>query len=153
MSRDPATPAELDIVEALIDRWLDVQLADNPVVAAVERDPGARRWFVRLTGEEKATFSVWLTLDQRTLRYETFLMPAAEENHGRLYEHLLRRNTSLYGVALAIGAENAIFLVGQLDVRHVVDDELDRVLGSLYAHTEQFFAPAMRLGYETKFSG
>lgn len=153
MSRDPATPAELDVVEALIERWLDAQLSENPVVAAVDRDPATHRWFVRLTGEEKATFSVWFTLDQRTLRYETFLMPAAEENHGRLYEHLLRRNTSLYGVALAIGAEDAIFLVGQLDVRHVDEDELDRVLGSLYAHTEQFFGPAMRIGYATKFSG
>lgn len=152
MSPDPATPAELDRVEARIDHWVDQQLADNPMVAAVDRDGVARRWFIRLTGEEKATFSVWLTLDQRTLHYETFLMPAAEENHGRLYEHLLRRNASLYGVALAIGAEDAIFLVGQLDVRHVDEDELDRVLGSLYAHTEQFFGPAMRLGYETKFS-
>jgi hypothetical protein len=150
---DPATAAELDRIEVLIDRWLERQLADNDVVAAVDRDPQARRWFVRMAGDEKDTFSVWLTLDQRTLHYETFLMPAPEENHGRLYEHLLRRNSSLYGVSLAIGAEDAIFLVGQLDVRHLDDDELDRVLGTLYAHTEQFFRPAMRLGYESKFRG
>jgi hypothetical protein len=149
----PAGPDELDRVEALIDRWLDEQLAVNPVVAAVDRDRGQRRWFVRLAGEQKATFSVWFTLDQRTLHYETFLMPAAEENHGALYEHLLRRNTKLYGAALAIGAEDGIFLVGQLDVRHVDEDELDRILGSLYAYTEQFFRPAMRLGYQSKFAG
>jgi hypothetical protein len=153
MAPDPAQPDELDRVESCIERWLDEQLADNPVVAAVDRDPGLRRWFVRLTGEQKATFSIWLTLDQRTLRYETFLMPAAEENHERLYEHLLRRNTKLYGAALAIGAEDGVFLVGQLDVRHVDDDELDRILGSLYAYTEQFFRPALRIGYESKFRG
>ena len=34
----------------------------NPVVAAVDRDePGERRWFVRLPGEEKDTFTIWFT--------------------------------------------------------------------------------------------
>lgn len=153
MTAEPVPAHELERVAALIDRWLDEQLAANPVVAAVDRDPDIRRWYVRFTGEQKATFSIWLTLDQRTLRYETFLMPAPEENHGQLYEHLLRRNAKLHGAALAIGAEDGIFLVGGLDVRFVDDDELDRIVGTLYASTEQFFRPAMRIGYASKFRG
>jgi hypothetical protein len=153
LSSKPSTPAQLDAIGELIDRWLDAQLADNPTVAAVDRDPSIRRWYVRLTGEQKATFTVWFTLRERTLHYETYLMPAPEENLEATFEHLLRRNLKLYGAALTIGEENGIFLVGQLDVRWIDEPELDRILGSLFAYTEQFFRPAMRLGFESQFRG
>lgn len=145
----------LAALEARIDSWLAAQLAENPVVAAVERDTesGERRWFVRVRGEQKDVFTIWLHLDQRTLHYETYVMPAPEENHAAFYEHLLRRNRKLYGAAFAVGEENAIFLVGQMANEAVTDDELDRVLGSLYAWVEQFFRPAMRIGYASRFKG
>lgn len=151
----PASDEELDELEALIDRWLAVQLEENPTVQAVERDEesGERRWFVRVTGEEKSVFSVWFHLRQRTLHFETYVMPAPIENEARFYEHLLRRNLRLHGMAFAIGAEDAIFLVGQLPVRWVNEAELDRVLGSVYAYVEQCFRPAMRLGYGSRFKG
>lgn len=153
MAIPPATPAELDRHEALVDTWLAGELAGNPTVAAVDRgEPGERRWFVRVRGEEKDTFTIWLTLRQRTLHYETYVMPAPEENHERFYEHLLARNLKLYGAAFAIGAEDAVFLVGQLPLSALDPDELDRVLGSLYAYVEQFFRPALRIGYASRFN-
>ena len=137
---------------ARIESWMQRQLDDNPAVAAVERDPTeVRRWFVRLLGEEKDVFSVWFTLGQRTLRYETYVMPAPEENHAELYEHLLRRNVGLYGATFAIGEEDAVFLVGQLPLHALDDDELDRILGTMYEYTERFFRPALRIGYASRF--
>jgi hypothetical protein len=148
----PAAPVELDALQARIDAWLEVQLAENPTVAAIDRDEsGKRRWFVRLRGEQKDTFTIWFTLDQRTLHYETYVMPAPEENHERFFEHLLRRNLKLFGAAFAIGEEDAIFLVGQLPNSAVDDDELDRILGSMYAYVEQFFRPALRIGFASRF--
>jgi hypothetical protein len=146
---------ELDALEARIEAWLDRQRDENPVVAAVERDveSGERRWFVRVHGEQKDVFSIWFHLRQRTLHYETYVMPAPEENHARFFEHLLRRNLKLYGAAFAIGDEDAVFLVGQLSNDCVDDDELDRILGSLYLWVEQFFRPAMRIGYASRFKG
>ena len=89
--------------------------AANPVIAAVDRgEPGERRWYVRMRGEEKDITTVWLTLGQRTLRYETYVMPAPEENHAELYEHLLRRNDRLVGAHFSIGVEDAVFLRGEL---------------------------------------
>ena len=151
----PCSPDELDAIEARIDAWLAQQLIENPIVAAVDRDreSGERRWFVRVTGEEKDVFTVWLHLRQRTLHYETYVMPAPEENHAAFFEHLLRRNLKLYGGAFAVGDEDAIFLVGQLDDRAITDEELDRVLGSLYAWVEQCFRPALRIGFASRFSG
>ncbi len=153
MAATPASPDELDRLEGEIDAWLERELAENPTVAAVDRDESdERRWFVRLVGEEKSTFTIWFTLRQRTLHYETYVMPAPEENHEQFYEHLLRRNLKLFGAAFTIGAEDAVFLVGQLPVTAIDEDELDRILGSLYAYVEQFFRPALRIGYASHFS-
>jgi len=146
---------DLDVIEARIDEWLAVQLAENPTVEAVERDTetGDRRWFVRVLGEEKSVYSVWFHLQQRSLHFETYVMPAPEENAEQLYAHLLRRNVKLHEMAFAIGAEDAVFLMGQLPVERISDDELDRVLGSVYAYVELCFRPAMRIGYASKFKG
>jgi hypothetical protein len=143
---------ELDELAARIGEWAERQLLDNPTVGAVDRDPGIRRWYVRVKGEQKDTFTIWFTLRQRTLHYETYVMPAPEENHEQFYEHLLRRNLKLYGAAFAIGEEDAVFLAGQFPNDAVDDDELDRILGSLYAWVEQFFRPALRIGFASRFS-
>ena len=154
MAQAPATPEQLDQIQATIDGWLEEQLAENPTVAAVDRDEsGERRWFVRLSGEQKDTFTIWFHLRQRTLHYETYVMPAPEENQGQLYEYLLRHNPSLYGAAFGIGHEDAIFLVGQLGNDAIDDDELDRVLGSLYMWVERYFQPALRIAFASRFAG
>lgn len=152
MPDEPSSPVELDRLSALVDRWLATQHADNPTVAAVDHgEPGERRWYVRLAGEEKSTFTIWFTLGQRTLHYETYVLPAPEENHAAFYEQLLRRNLKLFGAAFAIGQEDAVFLVGQLPNAALDEGELDRILGSMYAYVEQFFRPALRLGFASRF--
>lgn len=152
MVKPAASPAELDAVEIVIDTWLAGELADNPTVAAVDRgEPGQRRWYVRLRGEQKDTFTIWFTLRQRTLHYESYVMPAPEENDERFYEHLLQRNLKLFGASFAIGEEHAVFLVGQLPVSAIDPDELDRILGSMYTYVEQFFRPALRIGFAARF--
>ena len=146
--RSPASAAELDRVETLIDGWLATELAFNPAVDAVDRgEDDERRWYVRLHGEEKSTFTVWFTLRQRTLHYEVYFLPAPVENEAAFYGYLLGRNRSMYGAAFAIGEEDAVYLVGQLDVAAVSSLELDRIVGSLYAYIERAFPAALRLGF------
>jgi hypothetical protein len=152
VTTEPLDDVELDALAVRIDDWLERQLAENPIIAAVDRgEPGERRWYVRVRGEQKDTFTIWFTLRQRTLHYETYVMPAPEENHERFYEHLLRRNLRLFGAAFAIGEEDAVFLVGQFPNQALDDDELDRILGSMYAWVEQFFRPALQIGYASRF--
>ena len=148
-----SSPEELAEIAATIDRWLGAQLQENPIVAAVDRDedPDVFRWFVRVTGEEKDVFSIWFHLRQRTLHYETYVMPAPEENLAEFYEYLMRRNTALMGAAFGIGEEDAVFLAGSLPNSAVDHDELDRILGSLYVWTERFFRPALRIGFASRF--
>ena len=154
MELPPASVEELDELEVCIDRWFAAEAEANPAIDAVERGPaGERRWYVRIHGDEKDVWTVWFTLGQRTLRFETYLLPAPEGNEARFYEHLLRRNRGLTGMALEIGDEDAVFLAGSLPVAHVDDAALDRILGSMYAYVERIFRPALRIGFESKMRG
>lgn len=149
----PASSAELDAIEADIDSWLLNELDENPVMVAVDRgEPGERRWFVRLRGEEKDYITVWFRLAQRSLHFETYVMPAPEENEALFYAHLLRRNLSIHGMSFAIGAENAVYLVGQLPIECFDVGQLDQVLGSTYQYVEQFFRPALRIGFASRMA-
>jgi hypothetical protein len=153
MGTDAASDAELDELETAIDGWLAAELAENPVLLAVDRADGdLRRWYVRLAGEQKDYTTIWLTVSQRTLKYETYVMPAPEENQAQLYEHLLRRNLGFNGAAFAIGDEDAIYLRGQLPVGVVDREELDRIIGSLYAYVERCFRPALQIGFASRFA-
>jgi hypothetical protein len=148
-----ASSEQLDELGGLIHRWAAGAHETNDLVLAVDQLPADRRWFVRLKGEEKQVTTIWLHLRERTLHVETQFMPAPEENREILFEYLLKLNDKLYGVRFAIGQEDAVYLVGQLPWSAVDEDELDRIVGSAYAYTEQYFRPAMRLGYAGKFRG
>ncbi|MDZ7679334.1 MAG: YbjN domain-containing protein [Acidimicrobiales bacterium] len=149
----PPSPETLAAVAATIDAWAESERNENPVVVAVERgEPGEGRWYIRVLGEEKDTFAIWLTLRQRMLHYETYVMPAPEENQGALFEHLLVRNDKIVGAAFCIGIEEAVFLKGAIPVHTVDHAALDHILGLLYATVEQCFRPALRIGFASRFS-
>jgi hypothetical protein len=145
--------ASLESLEAQITNWLLTMKARNDVIVAVDRgEPGEHRWYVRMRGEEKEFTTIWITLGQRTLKYETYVMPAPEENAEQLYEHLLRRNESLVGAHFSIGIEDAIFLRGELPLRLVEEEELDRVIGTVYATVERIFPVIIRIGFASRFA-
>lgn len=135
----------------MIDAWARRQLDDNPAVSAVDHDPEQGRWYVRLVGEEKSVITVWLSLGQRTLRSETYMMPAPETNIEATYEYLLRRNAGLAGMHFALGPEDAVYLVGRYELERLDDDELDRILGAAYAWCDDTFPIAMAIGYAGRY--
>lgn len=143
----------LAIIERQMDEWLAAFRAANPTVEAVDRGDGDElRWYVRLAGEAKEHTTIWLTLGQRTLRYEAYVMPAPLDNVAEVYESALRRNGKLVGAHFAIGVEDALFLRGELPLAALSEPELDRILGSLYAYIEQAFPSLIRLGYARHFA-
>lgn len=155
---DYSDTAGLSVLARQIDEWLAELASGSSQIAAVERGTaddtpsGEPRWYVRMLGEEKDFTTVWLTLGQRTLRYETYVMPAPEENAAELYEHLLRRNERLVGAHFSIGLEDAVFLRGELVNSAVSFDEVDRALGTLYATVEQCFRALLRIGFASRFA-
>ena len=149
----PPSPAQRAAALGVLTSWLDRLVDAHPAVAAVVSDEETDddRWFVRVLGESKDVYSVWFTLGQRTLAHESYVMPAPEERSDEFYEHLLVRNHTLRDVAFSVGPEAAVFLRGQLDLRDLTPEALDRILGSYYATIERCFLPALRIGFASRF--
>ena len=148
-------PPTLDAIEMEISQWLAGFAAENPAFEAIDRGEASEpepRWYVRLRGEEKEHITIWLTLGQRTLRYEAYVLPAPQENVAAVYEMALRRNDKLVGAHFAIGVEDALFLRGEIPLAWLTEPELDRIIGSLYTYTEQAFPGLIRLAFASKFS-
>lgn len=143
----------LNSLDRQISHWLQNLREKNEVIVAVDRgEMHEHRWYVRMRGEEKEFTTVWITLNQRTLKYETYVMPAPEENAELLYENLLRRNESLVGCHFSIGDEDAIFLRGELTNSMVTEEEVDRVVGTLYSTVENVFPTIIRIGFASRFA-
>lgn len=143
---------DLDLLELNITSWLaSIKERYDVIVAVDQGEPGEHRWYVRMRGDEKEFTTVWLHLGQRTLKYETYVMPAPEENAQMLFENLLRRNETLVGAHFSIGVEDAVFLRGELPIRLIDEEELDRIIGTLYAYVEQIFPTIIRIGFASRF--
>ncbi len=137
-----------------IDRWLAQYLACNDAMLAVDHGgpddcgAGERRWYIRLGGEQKEFTTVWLTLGQRTLRYETYVLPWPPQHGPEIFELVLRRNEQLVGCHYSVGIEDAIFLRGEVAAVGVTEAELDRVIGTLFAEVERTFPTLVRMAFE-----
>ena len=147
-------PPTLDQMETAISGWLAGFAAQNDAFEAIDRGEAGEpepRWYVRLRGDEKEHITIWLTLGQRTLRYEAYVLPAPQEHVAEVYELALRRNDKLVGAHFAIGVEDALFLRGEVPLAWLNEAELDRIVGSLYTYTEQAFPALKRLAFASKF--
>ena len=62
----------LELLDRQITSWLMSMMERNDTIVAVDRgEPDEHRWYVRMHGEEKEFTTVWFTLGQRTLQFET----------------------------------------------------------------------------------
>ena len=151
MSNDFNSPSELKLIQKRVGEWLQSELAKDLVIKSVDYDQEESRWYVRVSGEEKQNYMILITLGQRTLHFETYVMPAPEENEAKFYEHILRRNQKLHGIFFLIGDENALYLSGELQNEWITKKNLDWIIGSMYAAIELTFKAALRIGFASRF--
>lgn len=144
---------QVELLDRHVSEWLaEMARRDGNIVAIDRGEADEHRWYVRMRGEEKEFTTVWLSLGQRTLRYETYVMPHPEENAEQLWDHLLRRNDTLVGAHFSIGVEDAVFLRGEMPLSQVTPGELDRVVGTLWSTVERVFPVAIRIGFASRFA-
>jgi hypothetical protein len=140
---------------ALVEAWVAKIVAENPIVSSVERDPEVDRWYVRVRGDEKAVTTVWITVGEQVVHAESYFMPWPEDNRAETFEYLLRSSQRFYGLRFCIGPEDAVYLRGELPLAALLsgdpNDELDRLLGAIYAYTEDCFRTAMTLTFGDRF--
>jgi Putative bacterial sensory transduction regulator len=137
----------------------EVQAAARGAVAGFLADAGVAaealgdgRWFVRLAGERKLGIGVHLVVGDRTMRVESFFMRAPEEQHARLYHDLLLRQASSYVLRFTLDEHGDLFLVGQVPLRAVTPDEVDRVLGSLLELADGAYLPSVETGFASSIA-
>jgi hypothetical protein len=143
---DGAPEALDELVRAWHHQWRQSGFVGEVEHAARPDDKGHYHWMIRLRGEDKDVVALWLTLRQRTVHFESELMPAPEENLEALYRYLLVKNADLHGVHLAIGPEDGIYLVGELALGDVTVERLDEMVGATLHYVDEIFATAMSLG-------
>ena len=117
--------------------------------AGVDPEDPDRR-YLRFRGEDKDVSTLWFHLDQRTLHHECHVLPAPEDDPGRFYEQLLRRNRGLHGTAFEIGPDGGVYLAGLADLDTVDDVVLDRVLGTVYETIERSFRSLLYCGFASR---
>jgi hypothetical protein len=103
---------------------------------------GDGRWFVRLSGERKLGIGVHLAVGDRTLRVESFFMRAPEEQQERLYRELLLRQATSY----------VLFLIGQVPLRAVTAEEVDRIVGTVLDLADAAYLPAVEIGFASSIA-
>jgi hypothetical protein len=154
-------PVHTDVAAAIqhIDAVLVAESKTNPLIADLQRAApqdlelgAACRWYVRMHSDEKTVVTVWLTVRERSLHYETYVAPAPAENIAEAYEYALRVNRRLVDMAFCIGGEDAFFLQGQRPVLDTDAGHLDHILGGLYAASEESFPTLMRIGFASSFT-
>ena len=152
MANNPTPNEELALIKEKIDLWLKTRISEDEVIQSADFDKNNSRWYVRVTGEEKQNYMVLITLRQRTLHFETYVMPEPEENKEDFYRHLLARNNKLHNLSFSIGQENAVYLTGELHNQWISENNLDWMVGSIYATIELTFKPALKIGFASRFS-
>ncbi|HEY4792015.1 MAG TPA: YbjN domain-containing protein [Actinomycetes bacterium] len=137
----------------------DVRAAAVAAVAAFVADAGVAaeelgdgRWFLRLAGERKLGIGVHLAVGDRTLRVESFFMRAPEEQRERLYRDLLLRQATSYVLRFTLDEAGDLFLVGQVPLRAITYEEVDRVVGSVLDLADAAYLPAVEIGFASSIA-
>ena len=124
-------------------------LADTRVEAEELSDG---RWFLRLAGERKLGIGVHLAVGDRTLRVESFFMRAPEEQRERLYHDLLLRQATSYVLRFTLDEAGDLFLVGQVPLRAITPEEVDRVVGTVLDLADAAYLPAVEIGFASSIA-
>ncbi|RLV47618.1 YbjN domain-containing protein [Nocardioides mangrovicus] len=116
----------------------------------VEWDEPAEGVFdVVLPGERKLKTPVRMELGRHALTMHAFVCRRPDENHAGVYRWLLERNMRMFAMAFAVDPLGDIFIEARLPLSVVSVEEVDRLLGSLLAYSDESFNTILELGFST----
>ena len=133
--------------EVLVERirlWLE-----DPESSVEYAEELEGRWAVRMRQEARDATTVWFDVGERSLRYETYFMPAPSDP-AEVHRQALVRNHSTWRVFFAVDREGALLLRGRLVEDRVTLEELDLVLGEIFEMVEVAFRAMIRAGFPTR---
>jgi hypothetical protein len=150
-----AAEAERRGVVAAVEAFRDAWQGSGHLLGVEHREVTDRtatdRWALRFKGTEKDVIAIWLTLGQRTVVAESEVMPAPDAAAAEIHAFALARNLSLFGLAYAIGSEDALYLVSRLPAVAVDPSELDRLCGAFVSEIDEAYPTVMALGFPAHY--
>lgn len=126
---------------AAVSAWFDAH--PDLDVERTDRDG----WLTTLSGDNKRTIGMFLSLGDHTLIVESHFMRAPDENADALYELLLKRNQRSYVLRFCVYDTGDVMLVGVLPLAAVTHEEVDRIAGALLSTADETYNAALRLGF------
>ena len=144
MTDRPLDAEELNRLREAFDEWLQGLSGPDSSVEETGRDPGdPSRWYVRVAGEDRDHVTIWFSLGQRHLRFETWFLPPPRQGSEALMRFLMELNGRLWGLHFGLGEEEAVFLRGERPSRDLDPDQVDEVIGMVMATVERYFRAAL----------
>ena len=141
---------EQDHVWALVLDYLKEKAAREGNPIHIDEEPPLIR--ARFLGETRDFTTIWFTVGSRTLQYETYALPAPEDNAASVYGYLMRWNRRLYLASFGLDADGEVYLSGRIPLSAVTVEEVDHIVGQVYAAVEATFRTALRLGFPRHFA-
>lgn len=124
------------------------QLAALLVAEGIEHDrPSDHEFVAVLPGSARKRTIVSIGVGPEALTINAFVCRRPEENVEAVYRWMLRRNTTMLGVAFALDQLGDIYLVGRVPVTGLRAEDLDRLLGSVLQGSDESFNTLLSMGF------
>lgn len=111
-----------------------------------EPTPGS--FVIVLPGEQKFRTTVSVRTGSRVLTMNAFVIRHPDDNLAAVHTWLLERNRKTFGLSYAIDQLGDIFLVGSLPAANLTVDDIDDLMGSVLANSDQVFNHLLEMGFE-----
>jgi hypothetical protein len=149
MASQLRSPAEqVATLRSIVDAFQSA----HPKIGDIAHDVELRRWYIRLHGGTKDPLVVWVSADERTVTFETYLAPWPQHHVLEVFEYLLRASRRLDLVRVAIGDEDAIYLYGRLQWDDLAGDtasqRFDEMIGATVQYADELYSVIVPLGFE-----
>lgn len=108
-------------------------------------------FYLRFAGLAKDVIGVKVEIMERTIRFDSYLMPFPEVNSSKLFEYMLRVQSRVAPLHFEIGSEDGIYLVGSVATSTFDDEDLSEIIASILTYTDDLFPKMMSIGFEGRF--
>ena len=108
-------------------------------------------FYVRFSGLSKDVVGVKIEIRERTIRFDTYLMPYPESNESQLFEYMLRVQSRIAPLHFEIGTEDAIYLAGSVDTARLGSEDVSEAIASIISYSDELFPKMMAIGFEGRF--
>lgn len=129
-------------------RWVDDAMSDVVWAGSFES-----RWGIRMAQRCRDFSTVWFATGERTVRFDSFLLPVPPHRREDVFRFCLVRNRSSWPATLSIDVAGDLVVTGRVETAGFDTDILDMCVGAVYEIVELSFRPLIDMGFRPPDAG